>query len=471
MRMQLLILLTLICAISFAEEGTMSTQPDPDRPIYHFQPPKNWMNDPKPFFWKGEYHIFHQYNPNEPLPRLINWGHTVSKDLVHWTRLPNALAPTPDGPDRDGCWTGCAVEKDGLFHILYTGVHPQTQCLATSKDLISWEKYNGNPLLSTMPDGFMSECWRDPCAWREGDDWYMLIGSGKQDVGGTALLYKSKNLIDWEYLHPLFTGDKDRDGYIFECPDFFPLGDKRVLLDSCGHTFWHTGRYEDHRFISEKQGITDGGNFYAAKTLLDDKKRRILWGWLTEARSEDEMRAAGWSGVLSLPRVLSPKSDGTLGMSPPPELTALRGKHFRSRTVSPGQAVSSLLDDIRGEALELIVRIPSDGSGRIGLVLRATTDLSEALYLWVDPKEKQLVAAGGQLPEPSDRRVQIAFEPAKGEEIELHIYLDHSVLEVFANGRACLTARHYTKRTDADRVGVFGSGKANLEAWEMKGIW
>ena len=401
---------------------------DRDRPAYHFLPPKNWMNDPKPFFWNGEYHVFFQYNPHEPVARLIHWGHAVSRDLVHWEMLPIALAPTPGGPDKDGCWTGCCVEKDGLFHILYTGVHPQVQCLATSDDLITWEKYPGNPVISTRPEGF-GDCWRDPCAWREGDRWLMLLGSEIKDVGGAALLYRSSDLIRWEYLHPLCVGDKDV--FMFECPDFFPLGDRHVLLASCGATHWHTGRYNEHKFTMGTHGIVDGGNFYAAKTLLDDKGRRILWGWITEGRSQEEQVAAGWSGVLSLPRVVSILPDGTLGFSPAPELSALRGRR---------------LDKAEGDALEIIARFKPN-SGRVGINIGR-------IEIYTDLDEKQLVAGQARTP----------FDVRPDEEIELHVFLDHSVIEVFANGRACVTARAYSNAGD---IGLIGEPE-QLDIWEVR---
>ena len=401
---------------------------DRDRPAYHFLPPKNWMNDPKPFFWNGEYHVFFQYNPHEPVARLIHWGHAVSRDLVHWEMLPIALAPTPGGPDKDGCWTGCCVEKDGLFHILYTGVHPQVQCLATSDDLITWEKYPGNPVISTRPEGF-EDCWRDPCAWREGDRWLMLLGSEIKDVGGAALLYRSSDLIRWEYLHPLCVGDKDV--FMFECPDFFPLGDRHVLLASCGATHWHTGRYNEHKFTMGTHGIVDGGNFYAAKTLLDDKGRRILFGWITEGRSQEEQVAAGWSGVLSLPRVVSILPDGTLGFSPAPELSALRGRR---------------LDKAEGDALEIIARFKPN-SGRVGINIGR-------IEIYTDLDEKQLVAGQARTP----------FDVRPDEEIELHVFLDHSVIEVFANGRACVTARAYSNAGD---IGLIGEPE-QLDIWEVR---
>ncbi|MCX6375931.1 MAG: glycoside hydrolase family 32 protein [Armatimonadetes bacterium] len=398
---------------------------DPDRPVYHFQPPKNWMNDPKPFFCRGEYHVFFQYNPDWPEINLMRWGHVVSRDLAHWTKLPNALTPDPGGPDKDGCWTGCAVEEGGVYHILYTGVHPQVQCLAVSRDMIAWEKYKDNPVISSPPEGF-GDCWR--------------------------------------------TGSEDVDGTMFECPDFFPLEGRHVLLTSCGATHWHIGRYERHEFTMDTHGLTDGGNFYAAKTLLDGKGRRILWGWVTENRSQEEMQAAGWAGVLSLPRVLSIRKDGTLGISPARELQVLRGQEHASSISLQGNDMSvKTLASVQGSALEIIARFKPHGAKRVGLLLRWAPDMSEAQSVYAD-LENGLLVAGGGVGDATTRRAQTAFEVGKDEEIELHVFLDHSVTEVFANGRACLTARSYTTRADADRGGVFSIGPAEcaLQTWEMK---
>ncbi|MDQ2998687.1 MAG: glycoside hydrolase family 32 protein, partial [Chloroflexota bacterium] len=244
---------------------------DPQRPGYHFLPPSNWMNDPNGVSqWDGQYHLFYQSNPLAARWGPIHWGHAASDDLVHWADLPIALAPTPGGPDADGCWSGCIVDNGGVPTMLYTGLRGRAQrpCLATSDDgLLSWHKHPGNPVIAEPPADVDQGDFRDHCVWQAGDDWYQVIGSKIDGVGGAALLYRSRDLIEWEYLHPLCVGDQAATGTIWECPDFFPLGDKHVLLISpipLRKTLYLVGTYADHRFTPERTGVLDaGGHYYA----------------------------------------------------------------------------------------------------------------------------------------------------------------------------------------------------------------
>ena len=187
---------------------------DPQRPHYHFLPPANWLNDPNGLIqWNGAYHMFYQYNPHGPFHGTIHWGHAVSTDLVHWEHLPIALAPTPDGPDEDGCWSGCAGADNGVPTLIYSGNRggAQRACLATSSDgLLTWQKHPDNPVIPAPPPGLHLVEFRDHCVWREDGMWYQLIGAGIEGHGGTALLYRSADLRAWEYLHPLLIGDQQR---------------------------------------------------------------------------------------------------------------------------------------------------------------------------------------------------------------------------------------------------------------------
>jgi beta-fructofuranosidase len=453
------------------------------------------MNDPNGLIqWKGRYHMFYQHNPDDASWGTMHWGHAVGDDLVHWADLPIALAPTPDGPDRDGCWSGCAVDDDGAPTLIYTGVFPQRPCVATSQDdLLTWQKYPGNPVIDGPPEELDVIGFRDHSVWREGHTWYQAIGSGIKGVGGTVLLYRSPDLIHWEYLNPILVGDKDQadpiqTGTMWECPDFFPLGDRHVLLISAHvgeegrglHTVYFVGTYAGHEFTPQVLRKLDFGDtsFYAPQTLLDDKGRRIMFGWIQEGRDVEACRAAGWAGVMSLPRVLSMRPDGLLGIEPAPELEALRGGHRRLTGVVLAPESASVLEGVRGDCLELVAEFEAGDARAFGLKLRCSPDGTEqtrivydraAGRLAVDREHSSLSASvhrdarGGPL------------DLAPGERLRLHVFLDRSVVEVYANGRACLTSRIYPSREDSLGVALFAQGGSarleTLDIWDMGTIW
>ncbi|MFC6794885.1 glycoside hydrolase family 32 protein [Halobaculum halobium] len=214
---------------------------DHHRPAYHLSPPANWLNDPNGLIKHGgRYHVFYQYNPGGPFHDAIHWGHAVSDDLLRWEDESVALAPDPDGPDRDGCWSGCTVvDTDGTPTLLYTGGRGRDQlpCLATTDDhgLRSWEKHAGNPVIESAPAGldvYETADWaaefRDHCVWRENGVWYHLIGSGvvgddgddaldnadalggdddPREGDGAALLYRGESLDEWEYVGVFHAGE------------------------------------------------------------------------------------------------------------------------------------------------------------------------------------------------------------------------------------------------------------------------
>ena len=464
---------------------------DPHRPQYHFLPPSKWMNDPNGLIqWRGQYHLFYQYNPFAPVWGSIHWGHAMSDDLVHWRDLPIALAPTAGTVDEYGVFSGCAFDADGVPTVLYTGVRkpcgaPRTElpCLATSQDddLVTWQKYAGNPVIAAPPPGFDVLGFRDHGVWREGDTWYQVIGSGIRGVGGTVFLYRSADLVHWEYMHPICVGDRNETGDVWECPDLFQLGDRHLLMVSpvpLRKTLYFLGSFGDHRFEAQHQGvIDDGGYFYAPQSFTDDHRRRILFGWLWEGRDEAAQSAAGWAGVMSLPRVLTSRSDGNLGVQPAPELQSLRGRHTRLEniTITPP---STTRVDLQGATLEILAEFKPSRATQIGLKVRCAPDGSEQTLIVYDPDTGWL----------SIDREHSSLDPAverephgtilkleDDENLTLQIFVDCSVIEVYANARACLTTRVYPSRPDSQHVELFASGVSaqlqNLDAWEMASIW
>ncbi|HEU5104147.1 MAG TPA: glycoside hydrolase family 32 protein [Roseiflexaceae bacterium] len=465
---------------------------DPQRPRYHFLPPANWLNDPNGLIhWNGAYHMFYQYNPDGPFHGNIQWGHAVSADLVYWQHLPIALAPELGTADQDGCWSGCAVDNDGIPTLIYTGFKAgeQRPCLATSADdLRTWHKYAGNPIIPAPPPDLDLVGFRDHSVWKQGDTWYQLIGAGIRGVGGTALLYRSSDLLRWEYLHPILVGDLTQTGPLWtgtmwECPDLFALSGKHVLVISVwdehalNYPIAFVGDYAGLAFAPEQVGKLDfGASFYAPQTMRDAEGRRIMFGWLREERDEQAQREAGWSGVMSLPRVLALREDGVLTMRPATELERLRGRHLYAGELDLAEAASRP-SGVRGDALEIVAEVDLGQADEISVVLRRSPDGAEQTCVRYRRADSCLIldTTRASLSPAAHGAVHSGpLELTSGEPLRLRIFLDGSVVEVFANDRVCISGRIYPTRTDSLGIDLVAEGAARLRAldiWELRSIW
>ncbi len=448
---------------------------DPHRPIYHVMGPAWCTSDPNgPVQYKGEYHVFFQYNPyaSRRVHNVTSWGHVVSKNLVHWRHLPIALTPTPGTYDKNGCFSGCCVINNGVPTIIYTGnsdrMSPNRQlpCIATSDDgMITWKKYAGNPVVPVYPrqdlDGF-----RDHCAWKEGHTWYMGVGSGIRGQGGMVMLYRSNDLIDWQYIHPLCGPG---EGTMWECPGFFPLGDKHVLVVSShgwGNVVkYSVGTYADHKFTHgtwHKMDLARNRNrYYAAYSMQDDQGRRIIWAWISGGGT----KGSPWNGCLTLPRVLTLRPDGRLGKKPAPELQQLRGKHWHFDPMSLTPQSANVLPNVAGDCLEIIAEFEPGDAETFGLKVRCSADGKEQTLIYYDRANKQLVS------EPEKSPLELLPEENT---LRMHVFLDKSVVEVYINGRECMTSRIYPspRSVGVDLFARGGSVKVkSLDIWQMNTIW
>ena len=454
------------------------------RPRYHFLPPNNWMNDPNGLIqWNGQYHLFYQHNPFGPLWGNMHWGHAVSDDLVHWRDLPLALHPTPDGPDADGCFSGCAVNNNGVPTLIYTGNGPkyQTQCVATSHDdLLTWQKHAANPVIKDVPadaNGMIDI--RDPFVWQADDMWYMVIGSGVKDVGGTVFLYRSENLTDWEYLSPILVGDKSRTGVIWECPNLFQLGDKWVLIVSMHNgnvpdtVYYFVGHFENHRFVPIYENVLDYGYLYAPLVFKDDNNRRIMVGWLREGRPDVHQYLSGWSGVQSIPRELALDAQNRLIMTPVTEMGTIRGtKH----AYHMGDIQADTFLDVAAMTLDIEAIFQPITERVCGLRLFAASDDSEYTDLYYDANQQKLIikkVTRAALHATVTHIREVPHRLDANEQLHLRILLDGSVAEIIANGRTSFTNRVYASHADHNRIKVIGavSQLRALTLWEMDSIW
>jgi beta-fructofuranosidase len=471
---------------------------DPLRPQFHLLPAKNWMNDPNgPIFWRGKYHMFFQYNPNSAVWGDMHWNHAVSDDMIHWKHQPIALAPTPSGDDADGCFTGSAVNDNNTATIIYTGVKSvaadratlrdghhnfrETQLLATSKDpdLLTWTKHT-KPVIEPPQDPNLTG-FRDPFLFRvptpatsesNAGPWYCGVASGQSKKGGRVLLYESRNLRDWKYLHPLaegqWTGRERTDpvgsGEMWECPDFFTLDKKWVLLYStAGSVFWEVGDLDPKELVfrSQNRGILDHGAFYAQKTQLDAKGNRILWGWITEKRPDSELLAAGWAGCMSLPRTLKIGDDNTLEMEIAPEVRSLRKQTFEiPNKLSPQDRATRTqqikIENVSGEFFWMSAAQQSNFvlADQAGDWLTVSTETNSG--------SSNLTVNGQTFEVPPTKRPLRDFS----------LFLDASVAELICDGQHAITIRIYRKPNGPLKITSDATEKNlyQLSAWQLNPI-
>ncbi|KAG5153929.1 hypothetical protein AAZX31_05G054400 [Glycine max] len=349
------------------------------RTAFHFQPEKNWMNDPNgPMYYKGWYHFFYQYNPNGAVWGDIVWGHAVSRDMIHWLHLPLAMV-ADQWYDMQGVWTGSAtILPNGEIIMLYTGStneSVQVQNLAYPANpsdplLVDWIKYPGNPVL-VPPPGIGAKDFRDPTtAWLTSEGkWRITIGS-KLNKTGIALVYDTEDFKNYELKEGLLRAVAGTG--MWECVDFFPVSKEnengldtsingaevkhvmKVSLDDDRHDYYSIGTYDEKNVLftpdDAKNDVGVGlrydyGIFYASKTFYDqNKERRVLWGWIGESDSEYADVAKGWASVQSIPRTveLDRKTGSNLLQWPVAEIESLRlrSDEFKNLKAKPGSVVS-----------------------------------------------------------------------------------------------------------------------------------
>lgn len=266
------------------------------------------MNDPNGLvFFRGKYHVFFQHNPYAPHWDRMHWGHAVSEDLIHWEELPIALYPDQDYENEGGCFSGCAVVKDDRLYLFYTSVsheRKQTQSVVFSDDGIHFVKYEGNPVISKNPLGYPD--FRDPKVAQFGEIYYMVAGTGDQE-SGKVLLFSSLDLLNWNYEGVLFEGREFAP--CIECPDFFRMGNKYVLMFSRMNmsersTYFVIGDFRNGQLLDFVISRPEWGpDFYAPQTFFDGK-RRIMIGWMYHWGKTAPV-GCPFAGALSVPRELT----------------------------------------------------------------------------------------------------------------------------------------------------------------------
>jgi beta-fructofuranosidase len=469
---------------------------DPHRPLYHYVNPESTLNDPNGLcFWQGRWHLFYQgYPPEDPRQ---HWGHAVSDDLIHWRDLPYAIYPNPEYQ----CFSGTTLVEQDRVIAMYHGTRVGNM-VAISSDplLLNWEKVAGKAVIPiSSPDGSpLPYRIHDPCIWRKGGTYYAL-SNGRDWWRELDYLFCSDDLAHWEYLHPFIENDRftlrGDDG---ACPYFWPIGDRHILLffSHMSGGQYLLGDYDQDRC---KFVVTHGAKFnfgpstpsgvHAPSATPDPDGEG---GVIVIFNMNPGKPTQGWNQIMTLPRRLTLVDTDVLGIEPAGDVESLRGEHRHvGRTALPANR-EVVLEGIAGNALEIIAEIDARQAPVVEMnVLRSPgkQELTRIAFYrnrgfrdrsWGSGAHQSLISIDSShascAPDVRPRAPETApILLAEDEPLRLRVFVDRSVVEVFANGKQCVAVRVYPDRADSIGVSLRAQGQDaalnTLDAWKMQSIY
>ncbi|MBN2775370.1 MAG: glycoside hydrolase family 32 protein [Prolixibacteraceae bacterium] len=449
------------------------------RPQFHFTPEKNWHNDPNGLvFYKGEYHLFYQYNPNGKEWGYMHWGHAVSTDLVHWQHLPIAIYPDNNSEDKELCtaFSGSAiVDEDNLLGkqtgdentlvAFYTSFKCGQRIAYSTDRGRTWEKFEGNPVIPYNEE----DDARDPKVFRyeKSGKWVMVLWrkpEGNERQQGVSI-YVSENLVDWEF--------KSHVPGFFECPDLVELpvnnrmeDTKWVLFDGDGS--YLIGGFDGEMFLPEtgKMKSDYGKNYYATQTwsnIPEEDGRTLQIAWMKGGEFPD----MPFQGQMTFPSELSLTRTGNiikLVRNPVSEIELLHGKddHWENRNIIPG-INDNILKKLKGDCFQIKGTFDLKTCNNFGFMLRhgKKTPGIEVNY----NVDRGVLSCMGQI---------APLNPVNGK-IQMEILLDRSSVEIYANNGQVVMSFVVASPEENDSMELFTHGGEllveKLDIYEINSVW
>ena len=402
------------------------------RPAYHHTPAYGWMNDPNGMFYKdGVYHLYYQWNPYGSMWENMTWGHSTSKDLIHWEAQPLAIEPDALGAIFSG---SCVVDKknDQVVAFYTSAGKAQVQSMAISKDNgITFEKYAGNPVLVSTEEDF-----RDPKAFWNPDiqKWNLVLA-----VGQEMRFYSSPDLKDWTYESSFGQGYGCHDG-VWECPDLMKMPirgtDKQKWMLICNinpggpfggsATQYFIGEFDGHKFTCEHRDTRwmDYGKDHYATVTFDNAPdgRKIALAWMSNWQYANQVPTKQFRSANSVPRDLDlfeHNGQTYCGVTPSKELNALRGK-----VVSKLPKTCELVVDVKGST-EIML------SNSIGEQVVMKYDAAKQTFSM--DRTRSYASFSEAFP-------AVTVAPTYGDIKQLRIFIDNCSIEAFdAEGKMAMT--------------------------------
>ncbi|KAF6633146.1 sucrose-6-phosphate hydrolase [Paenibacillus sp. EKM208P] len=441
---------------------------------YHITPPYGLLNDPNGLaYFNHQYHVFYQWNPKGTEHKNKCWGHVVSSDLVHWQRKSVALEPS-EWYDKDGIYSGGGIVHNEKLYLFYTGnvirddgVKESYQCAAISEDGEYFQKIG--PLFE-HPQGYTRHV-RDPKVWKDQHgNWWLIVGAQREDLTGDTLIYKSKNLSDWE-CQGSFVAHDHQFGYMWECPDVLHFAENDIFvfspqgLPETGEYYKNpnqsgyivgkssnTGKFNGN--LSDFKELDRGFDFYAPQSFKVND-RTIMFGWMS-AMNEEAERAVptiqeGWIHALTLPREVV-LMNGVLYQKPLPELQWLRqdGMHYKREIQKSGEWL------LPSTQAELIVHFSL-------LIENFKMIIRDAVQIDYDQEQNSLTVwrTNWLTGEREYRKATLSNKLA-----EMQIFIESSSLEIFVNeGEEVFSLRYFIE--DAEQRNVLLEAGDNVGEVKM----
>ena len=430
---------------------------DYHRPKYHAMPTSAWTNEPHGLIYlAGKYHIFSQRNFNGPYWGHLNWGHFVSEDLVSWEEKTQVLWPTP-GFDEVGVWSGHAVERNGVPYIFYTGVNKTKAAigLATAEaPYDSWTK-NSNPIIPQAPTTIANADFRDPFVFQNGNDWYMMVGTGLRNgvSRGGLFLYKStsEDFTQWAPQGTMLEGTPGSDGSgdFWEMPVYYNFGSKSILLvnklPNANALYW-TGTFNGSQFIRdnvEPQRLDVINSLLSPAIHPDADGNLTAIGIIADGVSTAKQKEQGWAHVFSLPRVWT-LANGKIVQVPHPYLLSLRGSSQNFSNVSFTSTTTNALNGATGSQYEIVASLQKGTATKVGFSLHNGAATGEKTLVYYDYNTSSFVVDRSNSSQlsgvPKNNQASTYLLPSS-ETINWRIFVDASVIEVFVNEELAFATR------------------------------
>lgn len=468
------------------------------RPRFHGMPAAAWTNECHGMVWAdGRYHLFFQKNADGPYMARLHWGHISSENLFDWREEKIAIAPGAPY-DIKGCWSGCVFTDDvitgGKPNILYTAVdYGRATIAGASPDdnaLIEWTKWSDNPVIDGRPEG-LSDDFRDPYFFRNGDKAYIIVGSSKNGVGTTTLHRYDPAGKSWSNDGSIFFTGRSaaQDGVFWEMPNITPMGNGKWLFTatplntSTGvRTIYWTGTINADGTFAPASNFTAGKNVemnsrdgfgLLSPTIYNHDGKTIALGIVPDKLPGEDNWNLGWAHCYSLPREWSLDDKGELVQKPFAGLTGMRSQVTFGRSDFDLSGSLSVAP-VKGRAAELMgiftigdtpfgFKIFKNGSGEGSITYNPATGSLKVDFSRLNRLVNDRGVYDGiytcTLPEFQKR----------GTDLKLNVFIDHSIVDIFINDRWATSIRVFPTDADADGIEAFSSNGSvtvkQLNAW------